>query len=79
MKHLFFQGIKYIIMIAPLFFACVEPVKEGNINNASASSLSLQPAGEKFKIDTKETVIIWKGSSVGGHIPGMFLYQKENC
>lgn len=68
--------MKYIIMSAPLFFACVEPVKEKTINNASVSSLSLLPAGEKFKVDTKETVITWKGSSIGGSHTGYVSISK---
>ena len=50
-----------IFIIAPLAFGCRGPVKEENKNNASASSVSL---GQKYIIDTKESVITWKGSMV---------------
>lgn len=53
-------SITYLILIiAPLFFGCRGPVKEENKNNASASSVSL---GQKYIIDTKESVVTWKGS-----------------
>ena len=48
-----------ILLIAPLFPGCDGPVKEENKNNASASAVSL---GQKYIIDTKETVVTWKGS-----------------
>jgi polyisoprenoid-binding protein YceI len=48
-----------ILIIAPLFFGCRGPVKEENKNNASASSVSL---GQKYVIDTKASVVTWKGS-----------------
>jgi polyisoprenoid-binding protein YceI len=54
-----------ILIIAPLFFGCGGPVKEKNKNNASSNSVSLEHvAGEKYIIDTKETVLTWKGSMV---------------
>jgi polyisoprenoid-binding protein YceI len=57
------KSLPYLILsIAPLFFRCGGPVKEENRNNASASSLSLQVVSEKYSIDTKESVITWKGS-----------------
>ena len=48
-----------ILIIAPLFFRCRGPVIEENKNNASASSVSL---GQKYIIDTKESIVTWKGS-----------------
>jgi hypothetical protein len=55
----------YILIIAPFFFGCRGPVKEENKNNASASSLSLHVGNEKYIIiDTKESVVAWKSSSV---------------
>jgi len=54
-------SITYLILIiAPLCFGC-GPVAEEDKNNASASSVSL---GQKYIIDTKESVITWKGSMV---------------
>jgi polyisoprenoid-binding protein YceI len=50
-----------ILIITFLFFGCRGPVKEENKNNESASSVSL---GQKYTIDTKETVLTWKGSMV---------------
>jgi polyisoprenoid-binding protein YceI len=50
-----------ILIITPLFFGCGGPVAEEDKNNASASSVSL---GQKYIIDTKESVITWKGSMV---------------
>jgi polyisoprenoid-binding protein YceI len=48
------------LIIASFFFGC-GPVTEEDKNNASASSVSL---GQKYIIDTKESVITWKGSMV---------------
>jgi polyisoprenoid-binding protein YceI len=52
-----------ILIIAVFFFGCRGPisVKEENKNNASASSVS---QGQKYTIDTKESVLTWKGSMV---------------
>jgi polyisoprenoid-binding protein YceI len=56
-----------ILMIAPFFFGCSGPVKEENKNNASASSLALHVGNEKYvAIDTKESVVTWKGSNLIG-------------
>jgi len=55
-------SITYLILvIASFFFGCGGPAKEGNKNNASASSGS---QGQKYSILTKESVITWKGSMV---------------
>lgn len=48
-----------ILTIAPLFFGCDGTA--ANENNASVSSLS---PGQKYTIDTKESVITWTGSMV---------------
>jgi len=68
----------YLILIyAPLFFGCRGPVKEGNKNNASPSSLSLHVGNEKyFIIDTKETVVAWTASSVHGKHKGYAYISK---
>jgi polyisoprenoid-binding protein YceI len=50
-----------ILIIAPFFFGCGGPVKEEDKSNQSASSISL---GQKYIIDTKESVLTWKGSMV---------------
>jgi polyisoprenoid-binding protein YceI len=66
-----------ILIIAPLFFGCGGPVTKENKNNVSASSLSLHVGNEKyFMIDTKETVVTWKGSSVEGAHTGYVYISK---
>ena len=67
----------FILIIASLFFGCGGSVKEGNKNNASASSLSSHIGNEKYSIiDTKETVVAWKGSSVKGAHSGYVYISK---
>ncbi|MEO7988464.1 MAG: YceI family protein [Chryseolinea sp.] len=64
-----------ILIIAPLFSAYRgSVVKE---NNASASFVFLRHvAGEKYSIDTKESVVAWKGSSVEGAHTGYVYISK---
>jgi polyisoprenoid-binding protein YceI len=69
------------LVITPLFFGCDGPAKEEN-ENASASSESLEHvAGEKYSIDTKESVLTWEGSMVFGfeeeHIGYVYLSKGE--
>lgn len=52
-----------LIIITPLSFGCRGPVKEENKNHASATSISL---GQKYIIDTKESVVTWKGAMLIG-------------
>jgi len=55
-------SINYLILIiAAFYFGCrgPAPVKEENKTNASASSVS---PGQKYVIDTKESVLTLKGS-----------------
>lgn len=54
----------YLILIITSFLpGCHGPVKDKNENNASASSVAPgHSAGEKYVIDTKESVVTWKGS-----------------
>jgi len=47
-----------ILMIAPLIFGCQGPVAKSK-NNTSASSV---PPGQKYRVDTKESVVTWQGS-----------------
>lgn len=57
----------FIFIIAPFFFGCGGSVKEKDKSNASASSISLHIGNEKYAlIDTNESVVGWKGSSVQG-------------
>lgn len=66
-----------ILIIAPLFFGCGGPVKKENRKNAPASSLSLHEGNEKYVvIDTKESIVAWKGSSVHGAHTGYVYISK---
>ena len=57
----------FILIITPLFFSCRGPVKEENKTNAAASSVSLHTDNKKYiRVDTKQSVITWKGSSLNG-------------
>jgi polyisoprenoid-binding protein YceI len=71
-------SISYLILIiAPLLFGCGGPVKGENKNNASASSLSLHAGDEKYvAIDTKESVVTWKGSNLFGSHAG-YVYTSK--
>lgn len=71
-------SITYLILIiAPLFFGCGGPVTGENKNNASASSISLHLGNEKyFIIDTKKSVVAWKGSGVHGKHEGYVYISK---
>lgn len=56
-----------ILAIAPLLFGCRGSVKEENNNNALAVSVSPgYGAHETNSIDTKESIVKWKGSNVAG-------------
>ncbi|MCQ6958606.1 YceI family protein [Mucilaginibacter aquariorum] len=56
----------FILIIAAFFFGCGGPVREKN-KNATPSSLSLHVGNGKYKmIDTKKSVVAWKGSSLNG-------------
>ena len=67
-----------ILIITSLFFGCRGPVKEENKNNASASSV---PQGQKYNIDTKESVVTWQGSmllaSEGEHTGYVYISKGE--
>jgi hypothetical protein len=72
-------SITYLILIiAPLFFGCRGPVKEENKDNTLASSVS---RGQKYIIDTKESVLTWEGSMVFGfeeeHIRYVYISKGE--
>ncbi|MDR6195099.1 YceI family protein [Siphonobacter sp. SORGH_AS_0500] len=57
----------FILIIAPLFFNCRGPIKGENKTNATTSSVSLHTDNEKYvRVDTKQSVITWKGSSLNG-------------
>lgn len=66
---------KLSIIMAFLFFGCHGPVKEENKNNVSASVVS---PGQKYIIDTKESVVTWKGSKVlGSNFHTGYVYISE--
>ena len=71
-------SITYLIfIIAPFFFGCRGPIVKENKNNALANSISLHVGEEKYiKIDTKESVVAWKGSSVEGAHTGYVYISK---
>src|SRR6218665_2288064 len=52
--------IRYLVLIvAPLVFGCGGSAKDENKSNAASVSA---PAGQKYMINTKESVITWEGS-----------------
>lgn len=60
MKYTF--GLLFMLLF---FLGCDGPAKEENKNSATASSGSPgHLAGEKYIIDTKESIVTWKGSKV---------------
>jgi len=64
-----------ILIIAPFFFGCRGPVKEENKNNASATPISF---GQKYIIDTKESVVTWKGAMrIGSNFHTGYVYISE--
>jgi polyisoprenoid-binding protein YceI len=66
-----------ILLIAPFFFACGGPVTADNKNNASAGSTPLHVGDEKYSmINTKESVVAWKGSSIKGAHTGYVYISK---
>lgn len=77
MKHNNKLSITYLLLIiTPLFFGCGGPVKKENKINASASPVTT--LGQKYSIDTKESVVTWKGSSVkGGHAGYVYISVGE--
>ena len=74
-------SITYLILIlSSFFFGCRGPVKEENKNNASASFVSWGHVGnEKYVIiDTKESVVTWKGSMlIGPNSHTGYVYISE--
>jgi len=65
-----------VLIIAPWFFSCRGPVVKEN--GPPASSVS---PGQKYIIDTKESVVTWKGSmllaSAEEHIGYVYLSKGE--
>lgn len=68
-----------ILIITPLFFGCHGPAKKETKKDTPASSLSLHVGNEKYvAIDTKESVVTWKGSnSFGTHTGYVYLSKGE--
>jgi polyisoprenoid-binding protein YceI len=66
-----------ILIISPLVFGCDGPAKKEKKNSGSASSISLHVGDEKyFTIDTAESEVIWKGSSLEGKHDGYAYISK---
>lgn len=56
-----------VLFIAPLFFCCRGPLKEQQKAATSANASSLHDGNEQYlAVDTKETVVTWKGSNAFG-------------
>ena len=54
-----------VLILSPFFFGCGGTEKDENKNHASASLVSLFVGNDKYiTIDTKESVVIWKGWNV---------------
>jgi polyisoprenoid-binding protein YceI len=67
----------FILIFAPLIFGCNANVKKDN-NKASAIPVS---RGEKYTIDTKQSVLTWEGSMVFGfeeqHVGYVYMSKGE--
>lgn len=66
-----------ILIIVPLLFGCGRPAKEENQDHAPVNSVS---TGQKYRIDTKESVVTWKGSMLMGsnsHTGYVYLAKGE--
>jgi polyisoprenoid-binding protein YceI len=60
-------SIPYLILIINVLFLGCGPEKKENKNKLGSSALSLHVGDEKyFMIDTKESVVAWKGFSLNG-------------
>ncbi|WP_316803699.1 YceI family protein [Pedobacter nototheniae] len=68
-----------IIIVTLLAFGCRGPVKKENKNNAPAGSISLHTGNEKYiTIDTKESVVAWKGFSlIGSNSHNGYVYISK--
>lgn len=71
-------SVTYLVLVITfLFFGCAEPEKKENKSSTAASSLTLHKGDEKyFTIDTKESVVVWAGSSVKGKHDGYAYISK---
>lgn len=71
--------ITCLIFITPFIFSCRGPVKEENKKNAPANSFSLHVGNEKYvAIDTKESVVTWKGSmQIGSNSHTGYVYISK--
>ncbi|RQO65982.1 hypothetical protein DBR43_27445 [Pedobacter sp. KBW06] len=68
-----------ILIITSLFFGCRGPVKEENKNNVSASLVSPgDVTGDKYTIDTKGSVVTWKGAmQIGPNFHTGYVYISK--
>lgn len=56
-------AVRFFIMGVFLLFGCSEPAEENNENKVVINSA---PAGQKYFIDTTESIVAWKGSMLMG-------------
>lgn len=68
-----------VLIIAPLFFSCSEPVKKENKKEVPASPVPLHTgSGKSIAIDTNESVVTWKGfNSFGPHTGYVSISKGE--
>lgn len=67
----------FVLLIAPFFFSCGGTVKKETKSNASATSVTLHAGDEKYAgIDTKESMVKWKGSNTFGTHTGYVTISK---
>lgn len=60
-------SVTRIILLLVLFLiGCHKSVKRENQNNPSEIAVAQHAANEKYTIDTKESVVIWKGANLAG-------------
>ncbi|MBO9684923.1 MAG: YceI family protein [Flavisolibacter sp.] len=65
------------LIITPLFFSCRGTAKKENTTEASASAVTSHTGNEKYiPIDTKESVVEWKGSNSFGTHEGYVSISK---
>ena len=63
-------------MIVLVFFCCQGRAKEENINSEFSDYLNLNRVQDKYLIDTQETHLMWKGSSLKGSHSGYVYISK---
>ena len=70
-------SLSYLILIIAFFLSAFrEPVVKKSENASAPPVSSRHVANEKYIIDTKESVVAWKGSSVEGAQTGYVNISK---